>query len=250
MLEWIVLGSGTALSRGPRTPAGYAARIGEETLLFDCGPATLLRMGEAGIDFEKLTRVFVTHFHPDHVSDLGPMLFARNIPGVDCSPELSVWGPRGIEEHHAGLRALYGDWVCGRSYRLEVRAFPGELRHGTWTVRSREVDHGPGALAYRIEADGRSIVYSGDTGYCEAIVDLCRGADLAVLECSLPDDRVTDNHLSPSLCGRIAAEAGVGRLMLTHLYPACESIDAASIAGAAGFEGPIEVAEDLARTRP
>ena len=210
----------------------------------------MLRMGEAGIAFEKLAHVFVTHFHPDHVSDLGALLFARNIPGVESAPQLTLWGPEGIDLHHEGLQRLYGDWVCGRQYRLDVRRHPGEVRRRGWTVRSREVEHVPGALAYRIEADGRSVVYSGDTGYCRAIVELCRGADLAVLECSLPDEQAMDMHLTPSQCGRIAAEAGVGRLMLTHLYPPCESIDLISAAAGGGFEGPIEVAEDGGRSEP
>ncbi len=245
-----MLGSGTAPSRAPRTPAGHAVRVGDEHLLFDCGPATMLRMAEAGIGFEKLAHVFVTHFHPDHVSDLGALLFARNIPGVESSARLTLWGPEGIDRFHAGLRQQYGDWVDGRQYRLEVRRFPGEIRRRGWTVRSREVEHVPGALAYRIEAEGRSVVYSGDTGYCPAIVELCRGADLAVLECSLPDEDAVDTHLTPARCGRIAAEAGVGRLMLTHLYPACESIDLVAAAARGGFSGPIEVAEDLARAEP
>lgn len=247
-LEWIVLGSGTAVSRGPRTPAGYAARIGAEHLLFDCGPATMLRLGEAGIFFENLGHVFVTHFHPDHVSDLGPLLFARNIPGVRGTAELTVWGPAGIVELHANLERLYGDWVNGKQYRLRAREFPGELDGADWSVRSRVVRHVPGALAYRLEAGGRSVVYSGDTGYCPAIVELCGEADLAVLECSLPDDRAVENHLTPGLCARIGREASVRKLMLTHLYPDCEAIDVAAAVREAGFEGPVIVAEDLLRT--
>lgn len=249
-MQWIVLGSGTALSRGPRTPAGYAARVGDQHLLFDCGSATMLRLGEAGIRFEDLAHVFVTHFHPDHVSDLGPLLFARNIPGADPSADLAVWGPEGIERLHADLERLYGDWVNGRRYRLAVGRFPGELRGPGWTVRSRLVEHVPGALAYRLEADGRSLVYSGDTGYCPAIVELCRDADLAVLECSLPDEMAVDIHLTPELCARIARESGARRLMLTHFYPACETLDLEAAVRRAGYHGPVVVAEDLLRTEP
>ncbi|MBI4575200.1 MAG: MBL fold metallo-hydrolase [Planctomycetes bacterium] len=249
-MEWIVLGSGTAVSRGPRSPAGYAARLGSAHLVFDTGPAKLLRMGEAGISFERLTDIFYTHLHPDHVADLVAILFARNNPGVECSERLTLWGPEALPAHLESLRAAHGRWVEARHYRLEALAFPGEARGEAdghpWRVSSRPVAHTPGALGYRLEADGRALAYSGDTGPCPGIVALCRDVDLAVLECSFPDEEAVEGHLSPGRCGRIAREAGARRLLLTHLYPACEALDVAALARRE-FDGEVLVAGDLMR---
>ena len=63
------------------------------------------------------------------------------------------------------------------------------------------------------------MVFSGDTGYCRAIVDLSKGADLLVLEASFPEGQAVEGHMTPAEAGRVAAEAGVERLVLTHFYP-------------------------------
>jgi ribonuclease BN (tRNA processing enzyme) len=220
--------------------------VGGTHLVFDTGPAKLLRLGEAGIPFERLTDVFYTHLHPDHTSDLLPLLFARNAPGIRNSDRLTLWGPDGLAPLVEGLQSLWGSSVDARSYRLEVRRFPGEVRGEGWRVRARQVRHVPGALGYRLEAQGRVVAYSGDTGYTEAVVELARGADLAVLDCSFPDDQAVEGHMSPGLCGRVAREAGARRLLLTHLYPECEAIDAAA-AAAREFAGEVLVAQDLMR---
>jgi ribonuclease BN (tRNA processing enzyme) len=108
-------------------------------------------------------------------------------------------------------------------------------------IRSGPVNHIFGSLAYRLEADGRTLVYSGDTDVSDSLVDLARGADLLVLECSNPFK--VPGHLTPAEAGRLAARAGVGRLLLTHFYPPCDDVDVAALA-ARGFNGEILLAED------
>jgi ribonuclease BN (tRNA processing enzyme) len=69
------------------------------------------------------------------------------------------------------------------------------------------------------------VVYSGDTGFCDAVVELAQGADLLILESSFPDGEACDGHLTPSLAGRMATLAGVERLVLIHFYPECLRTD-------------------------
>lgn len=86
--------------------------------------------------------------------------------------------------------------------------------------------HGRPSQAYRLESpQGASLVYSGDTETNPDIEELARGADVLILECSLPDNAPRPGHLTPSEAGRIAARAGVGRLVLVHFYPACLRTD-------------------------
>ncbi|MBW1798645.1 MAG: MBL fold metallo-hydrolase, partial [Deltaproteobacteria bacterium] len=86
--------------------------------------------------------------------------------------------------------------------------------------------HTPESLAYRVEDQhGKNVVYSGDTGFCEELVDLAKGADLLILESSFPDGEEVEGHLTPSQAGRIATLANVNRLVLIHFYPECLSTD-------------------------
>ena len=91
-----------------------------------------------------------------------------------------------------------------------------------FNILSAPLNHSPHSIGLRIEDNsGRVIVYSGDTGYCEAIVDLARGADLLILESSFPEGEGVEGHLTPSQAGDIATRSEVKRLLLTHCYPEC-----------------------------
>jgi ribonuclease BN (tRNA processing enzyme) len=91
---------------------------------------------------------------------------------------------------------------------------------------------------------GKAVAYSGDTDYCPNLILLAREVDLLILECSFPDDRKVEGHLTPSLAGRVAREAGCKRLLLTHFYPPCDDCD---VKGAveSQYSGTVIVAEDV-----
>jgi ribonuclease BN (tRNA processing enzyme) len=95
-----------------------------------------------------------------------------------------------------------------------------------------------------LEFQGKSIVYSGDTDYCNSLVELASESDLLIVECSFPDEFKVDGHLTPSFAGRVAKESGAKRLLLTHLYPICDQYDIRSQAQRT-YQGEIIVAEDL-----
>jgi ribonuclease BN (tRNA processing enzyme) len=99
---------------------------------------------------------------------------------------------------------------------------------GGGEVSAHPVPHIASSVAFRFAAEGRTLVISGDTDYGPGIVAAARGADLLVLECATPDAGKLDGHVTPALCARIAAEAAVGKLVLTHFYPAADEIDAAA----------------------
>lgn len=109
--------------------------------------------------------------------------------------------------------------------------------------------HIPESVGYRIEfTDGKTIAVSGDTDYCETVVNLASGVDLLVLECSFPDSKKVEGHLTPSLAGRIGSESRCKKLLLTHFYPACDQFDILNQCRAT-FDGEIILAEDLMRIR-
>jgi ribonuclease BN (tRNA processing enzyme) len=88
------------------------------------------------------------------------------------------------------------------------------------------------------------VAYSGDTDFCENAVILARGADLFICESALPDGMKVEGHLTPSLAGKIATEAGVKKLLLTHFYPECESVDIEAQCRKT-YNGPLILASDL-----
>jgi ribonuclease BN (tRNA processing enzyme) len=93
----------------------------------------------------------------------------------------------------------------------------------------------------RLEAGGRSLVYSGDTGECDDLVELARGADVFLCEASWTDspDNPPGIHLSGRQAGEHAARAQVGRLLVTHLI-AWSDVDAVVSEARAAFGGPVE----------
>jgi ribonuclease BN (tRNA processing enzyme) len=112
---------------------------------------------------------------------------------------------------------------------------------GEVVIKSAPTNHTEGSLAYRVEAEGKALVYSGDTDESDSLVELAKGADLLVLECANPFK--VPGHLTPAEAGRLAARAGVPRLVLSHFYPPCDEVEVAALAGAE-FSGEIIRAED------
>jgi ribonuclease BN (tRNA processing enzyme) len=104
-------------------------------------------------------------------------------------------------------------------------------------------EHRPESIAYRLEAGNGAFVYTGDTEYCDSVVGLARGAHTLLVECSFPDDAPASGHLTPSGTARIAREAGVERVVLTHIYPSADALNLTQEVGR-GYEGEIVVAED------
>ena len=128
------------------------------------------------------------------------------------------------------LRRPYGSWLDLPAGLMEIE----ELNTGEkdkkefdkFKIISAPINHTPDSIGLRIEDNsGRSIVYSGDTGYCDEIVDLARDADLLILESSFPDGQEIEGHLTPSQAGEIATRSGARRLLLTHFYPECLKTD-------------------------
>lgn len=179
------------------------------------------QMARMGLDFRQVDYLCLTHFHPDHVADFVPFLFAMNYT-VDFTRALSlqVIGPQGLEAFYEKLRGIFGHWIEAKSYPLFFHEVgESRLTFPDFTMETLAMAHSASSVGYRVNARGRSLTYSGDTDYCENIVHLGQNADLLILECSFPDERKAEGHLTPSLAGKIAREASCKKLLLTHFYP-------------------------------
>lgn len=247
-----ILGSGTGVPSLSRSACALLARTGGARILFDCGPGTMRRLLEAGVGILELTHIVLTHFHPDHTAELVPLLFATRNPeaGPGRSAPLTIVAGRGFGAFLSGLRAVYGrsiDIGDGMLAVIEMATErPDRREFGPFALASAPVDHNPESLAFRLTGPGgRSLVYSGDTDFSPALIDLAAGADLLVCECSHPEGLKVRGHLTPGEAGEIASRAGVRKLVLTHFYPACEGADLA-VECRRTWSGPLALAADLA----
>lgn len=214
-------------------------------MVIDMGSGTLQRLLQAGVRYTDLDLILFTHLHPDHVADFVPFLFACKYSLMPRTKELFVLGGKGFREYYEGLKGVYGHWVKAEGFRFHLQeVIRGTREVAGIRVTASPVEHTRHSVGYRIQEGAKVLAHSGDTDYCPEVVELARGADLLVLECSFPEDRKVKGHLTPRLAGRIAREAGAKRLLLTHLYPPCDGAEILAPCKEE-FEGEVMVAEDL-----
>ncbi len=223
----MILGAGTAIPAARHSPAGIYVQVAGEHVLLDAGAGTLQRLAAAGVPWHQLDRIFLTHFHLDHCLDLASILFALRLPDVGRAKTLSVYGPPGLQRVYRQLNEAFSGWISPRGFRLILHALRvTKLQLPGYTVSTKRMDHyETGAIGYRLTARGKTIAYSGDTDVCDGVVELGRGADVFILECSVTDERKVEGHLTPSECGAIAAAARCRHLVLTHFYPVFKGYD-------------------------
>jgi ribonuclease BN (tRNA processing enzyme) len=269
-LEVVVLGSG-----GPR-PFGRAGSSfivlvgGVPRILVDAGPGAFLRIGELGLDLDKVDTALLTHLHIDHSGDLPAFFNARALTS-DGPITYRVFGPDG-----AGLfpkTSRFVDLLVG-----EGGAFAYQETFGapeTFTVRDLAISldspltkivdedglvvqeiathHGDcPSVAYRITYKGVVVVFSGDmdASALPNLVQLAKNADLLIFNCAVLDppgspSQLYDLHTPPRKIGEAARESGVKSLLLSHLAPDVLGQEAAvrkSIR--ASYRGPVAFASD------
>ena len=246
-MRFTAVGTGTISLPPARACAGHLVERGAVRLLLDCGSGVAHRLAELGLAWKSITHIALTHFHIDHHGDLPTLVFAWKYGDIPArSAPLAVVGPVGTQALLERLAAAYGDWVLSPGFPITVREIaPGErieLAAGM-TLEAHKVPHAPESVAYCVDAGGHRIVYTGDTGYDEALADWAGGCDLLVCECSLPAAMAIPEHLTPEQCGALAARARPGHLALTHFYPPVEQVDIAALV-AASWQGSLTCTHD------
>jgi len=233
---------------GPLGPAScYLVEADGFRLVVDLGNGALGAL-QSYCAIRDIDAVVVTHLHPDHCMDLLPLYVARTYhPSVDSSvgmPVIPVHAPAGAATH---LAHAYGKVEPpGLTGRFDfVDWSPGPRQIGPLTVTAALMVHPVPNWALRIEHEGAVLAYSGDTGATDALVELARGADLALFESAFEQVRDAeapkDVHLTGHEAGDHATRAGAQRLVLTHLPPWNDA--AVSLASArTSYAGPVEVA--------
>jgi ribonuclease BN (tRNA processing enzyme) len=187
-------------------------------VLLDLGNGALGQLHRY-VDPLTIDAVLVSHLHADHCLDLCGYYVMRKYHPTGPQPRIPVWGPDGTADRMARAYDLPVD--PGMHEEFDFRVYDGPLELGPFVVEARQVVHPVTAYALKVTAGGRTLVYSGDTGPCDALDDAATGADLLLAEASFETgtDNPPDLHMTGADCGRTAARADVGMLVLTHIPP-------------------------------
>ncbi|QNG18299.1 MBL fold metallo-hydrolase [Rhodococcus triatomae] len=237
-----VLGCSGSVS-GPDSPAsGYLLTApGTPPVVLDFGPGVLGALQRYADPGE--VSVLLTHLHADHCLDLPGLLVWRRYHPSPPTGRALVYGPSDAACRIGVASAECGGEIDDISDTIDLRQWTdgAAVEFGELTVRAGRVDHPPESYGLRItDADGRILTYTGDTGMCDEVVELARGAHVLLSEASWTHspDRPQGIHLSGTEAGRVATLAGVGELLLTHIPPWTSREDVIAEAKAE-FAGPV-----------
>ncbi len=224
--EIFFLGTGTSIPHIEHSPAGLIVKAAGRYLLFDIGPGTLSRLHLAGVAYNQIDQLLLTHLHPDHTLDLATLLLAFNYaPGAERTAPFQVTGGRDLSDFFRRMVALYPE-VAPVSFELPFRqVYRDQFSTGDLRIRTAPTGHTPDSIGYRIDDGHRSVVYSGDTATRGELAQLAADADLLITECSFPSGWDTEDHLNADMVGEIAEQARVKSLAITHCYPPALAVD-------------------------
>jgi ribonuclease BN (tRNA processing enzyme) len=273
----VLLGTaGGPTPKKQRAAPAQAIVVGDRIYVVDAGNGVGRQMRLAGLPFANLRHVFLTHHHSDHASDLVTLPLLAWAAGLESNVVLH--GPAPLKAAvKAGLKANAFDVETrivdeGRPDLRDLVAVHEFRKDGVvlkddrLTVTAARVEHPPirEAYAYRFDGDGWSVVISGDTAPCANLVRLAKGADVLVHEVLILDDdgivtalgkprgdplveHVLRSHTRFRDVGRVAAEAGVKALVLSHYVPGDASFDREAVLAEIRktYAGEVIFGEDL-----
>lgn len=234
-LSVTVLGCAGSYAGPGNACSGYLVRSPEATVVVDLGSGTLANL-QRHVSLDQLDALVVTHEHPDHWVDLP--IFRNALKYYVGVEGLAVYGTDGVHRDAQGL--------IGRlepTLRWTTLDAGSSVQIGDQRLRFSRTDHPVETLAVRVEAAGRTLAYTADTGSGWEPGDFLTGVDLLVCEATMPEEHQgRAQHLTGPQAGGLAQAAGVGKLVLTHVAPGVDPTTQHRGAATA-FTGTIELAE-------
>lgn len=203
---------------GPRSPSScYLLEHEGHRIVLDMGNGSLGPL-QRHTDIYDIRGVVLSHLHVDHFIDLASYYVALKYRPQGGGARVPVWGPADTSRR---LTTAYGLTGSGMDAELDFRTIQPRFEIGPFQITTMHVRHPIEANAIRVEAGGRSLTYSGDTGPHLALAEFARGTDLALFEASFlaGGDNPADLHMTGPEAATLADRAGAQRLILTHLVP-------------------------------
>lgn len=275
-----ILGSGDPFVKKSQASASLLIEVGNaegDFFFFDLGSGALANFNGLGLPVTSTTKVFLSHLHADHVGDMPTLLWSLAKAGRRDPVE--VWGPAG-EDDHLGTLAYARHLEAAHAWDMKsLNGHPGQSgaravttevpydrpevvyqRNGV-SITSFPVIHiHNGAVGYRLDYAGRSVVFSGDTRPCNYLVDACDGADLLIHETfptaavlsqkagmplAVAEMVVNGAHTSPAMAGKVFERAGARMSAMWHLVVDHQTVGPVFSEVRAAHDGPVVISQDL-----
>lgn len=275
-----VLGSGDPFVKASQASASLLIEVGNrerDLFFFDLGSGSVANYNGLGLPVTATTKLFLTHLHADHVGDVPTLVWSLAKAGRRDPVE--VWGPAG-ETPALGTRSYAEHLQAAHAWDMaSLRGHPGqsgartEVTEVPWDRTAMVYDRNGvritsfpvihilnGSVGYRLDYNGRSVVFSGDTRPCHPLVDACDGADLLVHETfpsaavfaqkagvpvGFAEQVVNGAHTSPAMAGTVFALAGARMSAMWHLAVDHQVVGPAYADMRTRYEGPVTIAQDL-----
>ena len=254
-----VLGKSPSWQDAGGACSGYLVEEDDTAVLVDCGNGVFAKLRER-IDYVDVDAVVLSHLHADHFLDLVPYAYALTYaprqqpvpvdrwPGTDCPACPVLHAPPGARDL---FRRVVGAWgnedLIEKAFELHEYDPADEIEIGPIRITFQPVPHFTETFAMSISSTNGSgrIVYGADCSPTDALTEFARGADLMLVEATLPRPERTGmrGHLTPEEAGGHARVAAAKRLLLVHISDELDS-DWARDEAAEAFGGPVEVARE------
>jgi ribonuclease BN (tRNA processing enzyme) len=232
-----VLGSNGTYPTPGRPASGYLVDHEGTAVMLDCGPATLGAL-QALMPPARLSAVVISHGHGDHCIDLFPLFNVLRF-GPDPVAGLPVYAPEGFASRFAAFLGAGPDHDLFRILDFRAAAAGTAARVGSLSLAFGEAVHPVPAVTTAVEAGGRRLVYSGDTGAGGGLGRFAAGADVLLCEATTQGEPGGyPYHLAAVEAGAVAAAARVGRLLVTHVAPLLDP-EVSVREAATAFDGPV-----------
>jgi len=264
-----ILGSAGPAIDPERVSSSYLLWIADQAkMLVDMGGGAHERFGKSKAKITDLSLIAISHVHPDHVADLPALLWLSNrfrkesLPvvgpsGNNVAPSISIFLRR-LFDDRTGVFQVMGSALGSKkayaegSVRLDVSAVDVRKKAPTtvfdrdgMTVTAFGIPHGDmPTLAFRVQTRGKSIVFSSDqTGTDPAFVKFAKGADILIMHLTIGAGQKNPFHAAPDVVGRIAQQASIKRLIVSHFGPM--DLDGAIAELKKFYTGPLTIGADL-----
>lgn len=261
IMEIIILGSGTFVPELKRHCSGYLIKVRNKNLIFDFGRGTLDSLMNIGVEYYDIDKIFISHTHADHCSEIIALLQVfldfvwTNFPKPNKqklkNKIIEIYGPRGIKKTiYLLLKAFsLNKYKCVDMIKIKELSDGDIVKGNGYEVKSFKVEHSRKlrSLAYRIESNKKKILYGGDSKYCKGLKNACMDADIAIIEATLPKELVVEAHISREDVGKLAKESNIKRVVLTHIHSIFLNRITKEIRKF--YKGPITIAKDLTRIK-
>lgn len=230
-----ILGCGSCNLVPEKMAASVLLQRAGKNIVVDFGRGTATRLTQLGLKQADIRTIVLSHFHPDHVTDLLPFLHAASWSQIDQrKDDLTIYGPPGVKEFIAKLTGVFGGEEMARTFALHVE----ELKAGQNVIDGQPFDvidlhHSYGL---RFDEAGRRYAVMPDSSLHDDLIEALRGVDLGIFDAG---------HLSDEEIVELAVRSQAKRLVCSHQYRELDQEAISREARAQGFTGELIVAEDL-----